>query len=68
MGFLGQNDQKASEHIYDILGQTLSRAQSFTNNIGFALIFQYTPIKAYLLKLQSVYQSFFRVQVPISNT
>jgi AP-4 complex subunit epsilon-1 len=40
MGFLGQNDQKASEHIYDILGQTLSRAQSFTNNIGFALIFQ----------------------------
>lgn len=37
---LGCNDQKASEHIYEILSQTLRRAEDSTNNIGFALVYQ----------------------------
>lgn len=40
LSMLGANDQKTSEHIYEVLTQTLRRADDTGINIGFALTYQ----------------------------
>lgn len=54
LGCLGQNDQKASEHVYEILSQALRRAEDATNNIGFALVFQCVLTAAKIYPQQSL--------------
>lgn len=54
LSMLGKNDQKASEHIYEILSQALRRAEDRTNNIGFAIIFQCILTAAAIYPQQSL--------------
>jgi AP-4 complex subunit epsilon-1 len=54
LGLLGCNDQKSSEHIYEILSQALRRAEDSTNNIGFALVYQCVLTAAVIYPQQSL--------------
>ena len=40
LGYLGAEDQGASENMYEIITQTLKRADDTGINIGYAIIYQ----------------------------
>lgn len=40
LAILGENDQKASQQMYQVIGDTMRRAEDLTANIGYALVYQ----------------------------